>query len=73
MTINMKKWIFDSIKYALVWMFGLGIVTVIIAPLYEYLLETIGGWVYLSFAILGVLTKLYFIKTQKYNEAGKEN
>lgn len=60
-----SNWVIDTIKYTLLWMFGLGIVTVFVVPLYSYLLETIGGWwIYLGFIVLGLLTKLFFIKTK---------
>jgi hypothetical protein len=48
-------------------MFGLGIATVIVVPVYENLIETMGGWIYLGFIGLGFLTKLYFVKTKNTN------
>jgi len=68
---NKTDWITDVIRYSLLWIFGLGIVTVIVAPIYEYLVETIGGWVYTSFILLGVLTKVYFVKMKAYEEGNK--
>lgn len=61
-----SDWAMDIIKYSFLWMLGLGIAVVFVTPLYIYLLETMGGWVYLGFILLGFLTKLYFVKIETH-------
>lgn len=55
-----KEWIIDVIKYSIIWMVALGAATVFIVPLYIYLVDTIGGFIYLIFVLMGVLTKMFF-------------
>ncbi|MEK7547001.1 MAG: hypothetical protein AAB536_02375 [Patescibacteria group bacterium] len=50
----------DVAKYSFIWALALGATTVFIIPFYNYLLDTIGGWIYLIFIILGILTKVWF-------------
>ncbi|MBI2024774.1 MAG: hypothetical protein HYT03_01615 [Candidatus Harrisonbacteria bacterium] len=69
---NKSDWIVDTIKYSLLWMFGLGIATVIIVPFYEYLLKTMGGWIYLSFVVLGFLTKVIMLYREHSAEYEKK-
>ncbi len=61
-------WFVDTIKYSLLWVFGLGVATAVVVPFYGYLLDTIGGWVYLGFVFLGFLTKLYFVKKKAHED-----
>lgn len=55
----------DVLKYTLMWLFGLGFVTVFIAPLYVYLLEEIGLFVYGIFVLLGITTKYLIDNSEK--------
>ena len=52
--------LFDIAKYSLIWIFALGIITIFIVPFYDYLINTMGGWIYLIYIILGILTKAWF-------------
>lgn len=64
---NKTGWIEDTLKYAFLWMIGLGIVTLIVAPIYTYLVEeAMGGFIYLGFIVLGFLTKAYFVQADNY-------
>lgn len=59
------EWVIDVIKYSVIWMFFLGVTTVFIAPFYQYLLDTIGVWIYLVFILLGILTKKWLSISSK--------
>lgn len=55
----------DIIKYSLIWGLVFGVITIFVVPFYNYLVGTIGGWVYFIFIVLGVLTKMWISYNSK--------
>jgi hypothetical protein len=59
------EWLLKVLQYSIAWALVLGVAVVLVVPLYVYLLSAMGGWVYLVFILLGVLTEAWFSSRSK--------